>query len=92
MPTEFQKASFFGHVDMPTEFQKAMDYALIGLKNNFCFLDDIVVISKGSEEDHFELVTKCLKKIQIIFALNYQQVFLLSKKLHGNSINWNLAT
>ena len=48
---------------MPTEFQKAMDYTLIGLKNTFCYFDDILIVSKGSEEDHFKLVTKCLKKL-----------------------------
>ena len=47
---------------MPGEFQKAMDYTLIGLKNKFCFLDDIFIVSKGPEEDHFQLVIDCLKK------------------------------
>ena len=35
------KTGFYGLTDMPAEFQKAMDYTLIGLKNTFCFLDDI---------------------------------------------------
>ena len=47
------KTGFYGLTDMPAEFQKAMDYALIGLKIKFCFLDDIMIASKGSEEDHF---------------------------------------
>ena len=51
---------------MPAEFQKAMDYRLIGLKSTFCFLDDILILSKGSEEDHFQLVTNCLKKIDAV--------------------------
>ena len=46
---------------MPAEFKKAMDYNLIGLKNTF--LDDILIVSKGSEEDHFDLVVDCLKKL-----------------------------
>ena len=41
---------------MPAEFQKAMDYTLIGLKITFCFLDDILIVSKGSEDGHFQLV------------------------------------
>ena len=57
------KTGFFGLNDMPAEFQKAMDYTLIGLKNTFCFLDDILIVSKGSEEDHFQLVLDCLKKL-----------------------------
>ena len=48
---------------MPTEFQKAMDYTFIRLKNTFCFLEDILIVSKESE-DHFKLVTNCVKKLE----------------------------
>ena len=57
------KTGFYGLTDMPAEFQKAMNYTLIGLKNTFCFLDDILIVSKGSEDDHFQLVLDCLKKL-----------------------------
>ena len=40
-----------------------MDYTLTGLEKTFCFLDDILIVSKGSEDDHFQLVINCLKKI-----------------------------
>ena len=43
------KIDFYGLPEMPAEFQKATDYTLIGLKNAFCFLDDIFIVSKGSE-------------------------------------------
>ena len=43
------KTGFRGLTDMPAEFQKAMDYTLIGLKYTFCFLDDILIVNKGSE-------------------------------------------
>ena len=36
------QTEFYGLADMPAEFQKAMDKTLIGLKNNYCFLDDIL--------------------------------------------------
>ena len=49
--------------DVPAEFQKAMDYTLIGLKNTYCFLDDILVVSKGSEEEHKSYVMSCLKRL-----------------------------
>ena len=42
------KTGFYGFTDMPAQFQKAMDYTLIGLEKTFCFLDDILVSSKGS--------------------------------------------
>ena len=57
------KTGFYGLTDMPAEFQKAMDYTLIGLKNTFCFLDDILIVSNGSEDDHLQLVLDCLKNL-----------------------------
>ena len=48
---------------MPAEIQKAMGYTLIGLKNTFCFLDVILIVNKGSEENHFNLVVNCLQKL-----------------------------
>ena len=57
------KTGFYGLTDMPAEFQKAMDYTLIGFKNTYCFLDNILSVSKGSDEDQFQLVLDCLKKL-----------------------------
>ena len=54
---------FYGLTDMPAAFQKVMDYTLVGLKNTYCFLDDIIVVSRGSKEDHLKLVYQCLKKL-----------------------------
>ena len=48
---------------MPAEFQNAVNYTLIGLKNTSCLPDDILIVSKSSEEGHFNLVTECLKKL-----------------------------
>ena len=48
---------------MPAEFQKAMDYTLIGLQNTFCFVDDTIIVSTGTEADHLACVIKCLKKL-----------------------------
>ena len=41
---------FYGLTDMPAAFQKVMDYTLVGLKNTYCFLDDIIVVSRGSKK------------------------------------------
>ena len=57
------KTGFYGLTDMPAEFQKAMDYTLIGLQNTYCFLDDIIIVSTGTEADHLAYVFKCLKKL-----------------------------
>ena len=54
---------FYGLTDMPAAFQKVMDYTLVGLQNTYRFLDDIIVVSRGSKEDHLKLVYKGLKKL-----------------------------
>ena len=54
---------FYGLTDMPAAFQKLMDYTLVGLDNTQCSLDDIIIVSRGSKEDHLKIVYKCLKKI-----------------------------
>ena len=57
------KTGFYGLTDMPAEFQKAMDYTVVGLSNTYCFLDDIIVVSKGSKESHLKYVYDCLRKL-----------------------------
>ena len=57
------KTGFYGLTDMPAEFQKAMDYTLVGLSNTYCFLDDIIVVSKGTKESHLKNVYECLQKL-----------------------------
>ena len=57
------KIGCYGLTDMPADFQKAMDYTLIGLQNTYCFLDDIIIVSTGTEADHLGYVFKCLKKL-----------------------------
>ena len=54
---------FYGLTDMPAAFQKVMDYTLVGLQHTYCFLDDIIVVSRGSKEEHLKLVYKCLEKL-----------------------------
>ena len=54
---------FYGLTDMPAEFQKAIDNTLINLRNTFCFLDDILIASRGTKEEHMALVNACLKRI-----------------------------
>ena len=54
---------FYGLADMPAEFQKAMNRTLNNAKKNFCFLDDILIVSKGSELEHEKLITDVLTKL-----------------------------
>ena len=54
---------FYGLADMPAEFQKAMDRTINHAKNTFCFLDDILIVSKGNEREHGILVESVLKEL-----------------------------
>ena len=57
------KTCFYGLTDMAKEFQKAMDNTLQGLSGVFCFLDDILIVSKGSVMDHNNLVNKVITRL-----------------------------
>ena len=57
------KTGFYGLTDMPAEFQKAIDLTLASLDNIFCFLNDILIVSRGGIEKHLDLIRKCLIKI-----------------------------
>ena len=50
---------------MAAEFQKAMDKTLNHAENTFCFLGDILIVSKGSEEEHEKLIMNVLEKLDI---------------------------
>ena len=46
---------------MPPEFQKIMDKILHNVQNTFTFIDDILVVTKGSKEEHIKQVKKAMK-------------------------------
>ena len=54
---------FYGLADMLAEFQKAIDRTINHAKNTFCFLDDILIVSKGNEIEHGKLVETVFKKL-----------------------------
>ena len=54
---------FYGLTIMPTEFQKTMDQELANLPNTYVFLDDILIVTKGTKEKHFEAVRQVLKRL-----------------------------
>ena len=74
------KTGFYGLTDMPADIEKAIDCTLAGLTNTFCFLDDILIVSRGRIEQHLDVVRNCLKKL-------YQENVILQKiKLNGSDI------
>ena len=54
------KTGFYGLTDMPTEFQKAMDCTLQGV---ICYLDDILIVTKGDIREHNELVETVMQRL-----------------------------
>ena len=59
---QFQ-TGFYGFTDMPAEFQKAIDLTLNNEKDTFAFLDDILIISHGTKEQHIDKLTRVLNKL-----------------------------
>ena len=59
---QFQ-TGFYGLTDMPSEFQKAIDLTLNNEKDTFAFLDDILIISHGTKEQHMDKLKKVLDKL-----------------------------
>ena len=52
---------FYGLADIPAEYQKATDKSNNHAKNTFCFLDDILIVSKGNKTEHGKLVKTVIK-------------------------------
>ena len=76
------KIGFYGLTDMPAEFQKAIDCTLAGLNNTFCFLDDILILSRGGIEKQLDLVRKCLIKLdQENLRINLAKCHIANNKI-----------
>ena len=54
---------FYGLSDMPATFQKTLDKTLENIDNKFNFLDDILIITKGSTLDHELDIYKVLSRL-----------------------------
>ena len=61
---------FYGLKDMPAEFQKAIDCTLAGLNNTFCFLDDILIVSRGGIKKTSRFSTKMSDKVRSRYSPN----------------------
>ena len=75
---------FYGLTDMPAEFQKAIDNTLMNLSNTFCFLDDILIASRGTKTEHMTLVNNCLQRLDD----ENLAISLRKCKIAQNEIEW----
>ena len=48
---------------MPATFQKIMDFTLVNINSAHAFLDDIIIITKGSLLDHEKKIDKVLTRL-----------------------------
>ena len=52
---------YYGLTDKPIKIQKSIFYNLIKLENTYCFLDAILLVSKGSVNEYLKHEFNCLK-------------------------------
>ena len=57
------KTGLYGVTTMPAELQRAMDCILAEYPQAHAFIDDILVVTKGTAIDHIATVEKTLKKL-----------------------------
>ena len=56
-------SGFYGLSVMPTEFQKVMDLLLAKFREVFVFIDDILIVTKGTKDEHLDKVREILKTL-----------------------------
>ena len=52
---------YYGLTIMPPVFQKIMNQILINVQNTFTFINDILIVTKGTKEQHITKVEEVLK-------------------------------
>ena len=59
---QFQ-TGFYGLTDMPAEFKKAVDLTLTNCNSTYAYLDDILIVIKGTMETHSQKLQTVLTKL-----------------------------
>ena len=73
---------FYGLGDMPNEFQRLMDSTLGSITFTNCYLDDILIASKGTFLDHKNIVWKFLITLdKYNFAVKWSKCKFFQKEL-----------
>ena len=52
---------FYGLTVMPTEIQKLMDLTLANIKSVFVYIGDILIVTKGTKQEHVNKVREVLR-------------------------------
>ena len=73
---------FYGLGDMPNEFQRVMDSTLGSIPFTNCYLDDILIASKGTFLDHKNIVLKILSTLdEYNFAVKWSKCKFFQKEI-----------
>ena len=73
---------FYGLGDMPNEFQRGMDSTLGNIPFTNCYLDDILVASKGNFFNHKKIVYKILSTLDSYnFVVKWSKCKFFQKKI-----------
>ena len=76
---------FYGQTDMPATFQKTIDKTLHDINSKFAYLDDILIIIKGTLEEHEKEIDRKLHKLnEENLAISLQKCEIAKKKLFGS--------
>ena len=54
---------YYGLTIMPTEFQKVMDLTLANINSVFVYIDDILIVTKGTKHDPINKVREVMKRL-----------------------------
>ena len=57
------QTGFYGLTTMPAEFQRVMDTILSEFPQAHAFIDDILVVTKGTDIEHISTVERILRKL-----------------------------
>ena len=80
---QFQTGFYF-LTDMPAEFQKAVDLTLTNCNNTYAYLDDILIVTKGTIETHRQKIQTALTKLD----KENLAIFLDKRKFTCKQIEW----
>ena len=81
---------FYGLTDMPAEFQKAIDLTLTNCANTHAYLDDILIVMKGSTELHQQKLKAVLDKLdEENLAISLEKCKFACKKIEWLGFNIN---
>ena len=86
---QFQ-TGLYGLADMPADFQKAIDLTLTNCTNTYTYLDDILIVTKGSTELHQQKLKAVLDRLdEENLAISLEKCMFVCKQIAwlGFSIN-----